>query len=52
MKTIFISILMTAIVLSGFRFFLASDTTGLYKDTKTIRDLSHDTIQKNLAPAP
>jgi hypothetical protein len=52
MRTIFMTILMVAIVLSGYRFFIASDTTGLWRDTKTIRDKSDVVLEQHLAPAP
>ncbi|GGG18798.1 hypothetical protein [Paenibacillus abyssi] len=51
MKEVIIKILLIAIALSAITFFVASQT-GLWGDSKTIRDRSHSRVSDSLAPPP
>lgn len=51
MKDVIMKILLIAFALSAIAVFIASQT-GLWGDSKTIRDRSHDSVTTNLAPPP
>ncbi|WP_175406383.1 hypothetical protein [Bacillus sp. FJAT-27264] len=50
MKNIFITILLFAITLTGFKFFIADGTTGLWGDGKTIKTLKDTTVTGTQIP--
>lgn len=51
MKAIIILLLLIAIALSAFTYYAAS-SSGLWGDSKTIRDHSHSRISNSLIPPP
>ncbi|MGF7033422.1 hypothetical protein J2T17_004370 [Paenibacillus mucilaginosus] len=51
MKDVIIKILLVAIALSAITVFVSSNN-GLWGDSKTIRDQSHNRVNSNLTPPP
>jgi hypothetical protein len=51
MKDVIMKILLVAIALAAITVYAANDS-GLWGDSKTIRDRSHSTVTNNLAPPP
>jgi hypothetical protein len=52
MKSILIMILMIGLLLAGYSYFIASDTTGVWGDGKKIEQKKTNAITGKLAPAP
>lgn len=51
MKAVIMKVLLIAIALSAITVYAASET-GLWGDSKTIRDQSHTRVSSSLAPPP
>lgn len=50
MKNILITILLIGLVLAGFTYFMASDTNGIWGDTKTIKTKKDTTVTNSTIP--
>lgn len=50
MRTLFMTILMVAICLTGYRFFIASDTNGVWGDAKAVKTLKDTQVTGTSIP--